>query len=109
MQSDFSMLVVSDSDDPAVIHAEAPCLTSRIDSVDFDMEAMMTKYPNISEEALIFLARFQGTTANTTSPVRAKPALDDVYISSVIGPIPVSFLALPPPKRFKRVSKCPHQ
>jgi hypothetical protein len=103
MQYDFQMLAVSDADDPCIVHADAPYSQDSADC--FDKEAMKKKYPNISEEAMIFLIRLECATAKKSSPTRKKESLADSRRPSSFVPSPDASLALPPPKRFTRVLK----
>ncbi len=94
---------VSKADDLCIVRADS--LYSQ-DSLDCsDKEAMEKKYPNINEEAMIFLIRLECATAKKSSSARKKVTLVDGCRPSSFVPSADASLALPPPKRFTRVFK----
>ncbi len=102
MQSDFQMLVVSESEDPFIALAEPAISQCNAGSWDVDVEK--AKYPNISEEVLVFLVRFKSTTR--TWPAKAEPKLVDGCGINDLASSSCSTLALPPPRRFDRMARC---
>ena len=89
------------ANDPYIIRADV--LYSQDSSDCFDKEAMKKKYPNISEEAMMFLFKFESAAARNLTSARKKESLVDGCRPSAFVPSSVSLLELPPPKRFTRV------
>jgi hypothetical protein len=103
MQSDFLMLAVTASDDLCIVRAETSYSQGSVDC--FDKDALKEKYPNISEEALIFLIGFKCATSSKSSSAMKKEIVSNGCNPSAMISRPDSGLALPPPKRYTRSSR----
>ena len=109
MQSDFDNLVCDNSSIGCMI--EDPFAYGIVDSLEFDMEALKNKYTNISEEALVFLIKWQSAVGNRPLSTKEKKSrsigsdLDEGKIDEFRSALPsCSSSLLPPPKRFSRRS-----
>jgi hypothetical protein len=112
MQSDFDNLVCDDTSISTL--PESPLSPSIFDGLlEPDMETLMNKYKNISEEALVFLVDWQRAAANR--PMHTKPKVS-ASIEQDLGEIKIinrsascpstcAIPLLPPPKRFCRAPR----
>mmetsp|Transcript_5964 Transcript_5964/g.13204 ORF Transcript_5964/g.13204 Transcript_5964/m.13204 type:complete len:123 (-) Transcript_5964:32-400(-) len=119
MQRDFDNLMcdVTSMNCPAEnCPAESLFSQCSVNNTELDIKSLKEEYKNISEEALVFLTRWQRAAANrplqsrkkqlaSIEPDEGNDGIDEIRLVSST----CAFSLLPPPKRFFRAPRGPTQ